>query len=519
MSEYPKKPVPDKEESGYAAVGYFDAGEKPRKEFTVGQPLSEQKMNSTQYPEAVPVAYDGNDEPVDGEMLYPPPPPGSEERSNPHLRRFVKKGWKDIWAAVVFLLCASTVSIVGIVNYFSFYSSDFSSDSNSIINDEDAAGFTSTESFFIFFGTLLSFFSVFVDLFLLSKYPKRIIYVANIFSVAMICTYALICCFAVNPIIGLLLLIMAFFNVLWFYYARARIPFSAVILRTATNVVKKHKKLLICQLFMLVVSLTFLYLWVYALIPTMYRADSEAITGWDRFITLFSVFTLFWVMQVVVNVVLVTTCGVVATWYFVGGENMPKSPIWKCFLRSITTSFGSICFGSLLLASLQFLRWLVAVSQRNGEQNFLTCILDCILAMLQGIVAYVNRYAYVHIAMYGYDYLTAAKHTFELFNQCLISGLFNDCLVDSTLNLLNISFSLLLGLFCGLCTFSFGVGALTFFIALVIRSLMLSSVSSAVLTIFVCYAEVPEALAASDPELYNLFVEGDGGATNNALPV
>lgn len=525
MSEDLQKPSFGKQggaNGSYPSEGFYNGDAKKQQTYAFGQALPQQKFPAGTYPEAAPIEQFTEGDPAEGELLYPPPVPGSGEPVNPHLRRFVKRGWKDVWAAVVFLLCAFFVVGVGIANFITFDPSKYPSTSSnsSVIMEESYEGLSSTDTLVLCVGLLLSIFSVFADLFFLIKYPARMIYIANLCSVIMISVYAIMCFVSVSPFLGLLMLCMAGINILWFYYARRRIPFSATIMRTATKVVNHHKSLFASQIVMLGASCTFLFFWMNALIPSMYRADSDATTPWDGFITLFSVFTFFWVMQVMVNVVLVTTCGVVATWYFLGGEDrMPKNATRKSFVRAITTSFGSICFGSLLLASIQFLRWLVQVSRRNNEQNFLTCILNCILAMLQGIVEYVNRYAYVHIAMYGYDYLTAAKHTLELFNQCLVSGLYNDCLVDSTLNLMNLSFSLLVGLFCGLCSFSFAVGANAFLIALVIRSLLLSTISSAVITIFVCYAEVPEALASSDPELYNLFVEGDRGFTNNVVIV
>ena len=54
--------------------------------------------------------------------------------------------------------------------------------------------------------------------------------------------------------------------------------------------------------------------------------------------------------QVIRNVVHCTTAGTVASWWFI--QSAP-SPTLGALKRSLTTSFGSICLGSLIVAILQ----------------------------------------------------------------------------------------------------------------------------------------------------------------------
>lgn len=53
--------------------------------------------------------------------------------------------------------------------------------------------------------------------------------------------------------------------------------------------------------------------------------------------------------EVIKNVVHVTASGLMATWYFLSGVGMPRNPTSLAFKRATTTSFGSICLGSLLV--------------------------------------------------------------------------------------------------------------------------------------------------------------------------
>lgn len=66
----------------------------------------------------------------------------------------------------------------------------------------------------------------------------------------------------------------------------------------------------------------------------------------------FLLLALFWGQQVVQNILTCTTAGVVATWWY---RERSEGSVTGSLYRSMTTSFGSICFGSLLVAILQTL--------------------------------------------------------------------------------------------------------------------------------------------------------------------
>ena len=73
--------------------------------------------------------------------------------------------------------------------------------------------------------------------------------------------------------------------------------------------------------------------------------------------------------------------------------------------RAVTTSFGSICFGSLIEAIIRALSAIVRYLQNNNRDNALVyallCVLRCILDCIGDIVEYINSYAFVFVALYG----------------------------------------------------------------------------------------------------------------------
>ena len=96
-----------------------------------------------------------------------------------------------------------------------------------------------------------------------------------------------------------------------------------------------------------------------------------------------------WTFQVIKNVVHVTVAGTVGTWWFVPTEasSVCSHGVRDSFLRSITTSFGSICFGSLLVAIIEASKNMVR-SLRESEDGggILLCLAECLLSCLQDVL-------------------------------------------------------------------------------------------------------------------------------------
>ena len=83
---------------------------------------------------------------------------------------------------------------------------------------------------------------------------------------------------------------------------------------------------------------------------------------------------LYWGVSVLANVAYVTACGGVGTWYFeraafARGACCCKPAAVESLGRALTSSFGSICAGSLLVALVQavgsVLRWIELQAQRG----------------------------------------------------------------------------------------------------------------------------------------------------------
>ena len=156
----------------------------------------------------------------------------------------------------------------------------------------------------------------------------------------------------------------------------------------------------------------------------------------------------YWTHQVIINLVHVTTAGVVGTWWFVPDEasSCCSSAITSSFIRATTYSFGSICFGSLVVAVVQALRALYRMAQDNDDMSILVCIIDCILSCIQNIIEYFNRWAYVYVGLYGYSYMDAGRNVMTLFQNKGWTTIITDDLAENVLTMVSVGIGLVTGL-------------------------------------------------------------------------
>jgi len=235
-------------------------------------------------------------------------------------------------------------------------------------------------------------------------------------------------------------------------------------------------------------------------------------------LTILLLFSFFWTSQVMKNTVHVTSSGTFATWYFFAGtpEGVPSNPTFHSLRRAVTTSFGSICFGSLIVAVIQTLKAIFHMIRNNSNENIVIRMLglfaECILGFLDQLAQYFNLYAFVQVAIYGKNYIEAAKSVWRLLHTHGYEAIVNDNLIDNVLTLGTLLGALLTAT-CGgvaavivdISDYWIHMAILGFFVGVIMMSLVMSIVESGVATIFVCFAEEPATMQRNNPYLYEKF--------------
>eukprot|EP01094_Clydonella_sp_ATCC50884_P020501 TRINITY_DN426_c0_g1_i6.p2 TRINITY_DN426_c0_g1~~TRINITY_DN426_c0_g1_i6.p2 ORF type:complete len:306 (+),score=131.91 TRINITY_DN426_c0_g1_i6:1186-2103(+) len=222
-------------------------------------------------------------------------------------------------------------------------------------------------------------------------------------------------------------------------------------------------------------------------------------------VLIYLIFSWYWTMQVVRNVVHVTIAGAVASWYF-QADASPTDATKNALRRACTTSFGSICFGSLIVAIIETLRTL-AESGKN-QNNLITCLAKCILYCLESLMKLFNKFAFTNVAIYGHSYIEACKATLELLSHSGLRVIMTDILVGNVI---------MMGAFVGSmlsCLVAVGLAyaltpeypylavliGITLGYGLVVCSLEV--VDSAITSLMVCLCTQPQTMATHFPALY-----------------
>lgn len=106
---------------------------------------------------------------------------------------------------------------------------------------------------------------------------------------------------------------------------------------------------------------------------------------------------MFFTAQVLSACVHVTIAGVIGTWWVAPEENgFCSGAVCNSFIRTMTTSFGSICFGSLLVAIIRSLE-AIARQARQSEDGA-AAIIACICGKL-GLVKYFLFFAFFFLLL------------------------------------------------------------------------------------------------------------------------
>ncbi|XP_037544765.1 choline transporter-like protein 2 [Nematolebias whitei] len=136
----------------------------------------------------------------------------------------------------------------------------------------------------------------------------------------------------------------------------------------------------------------------------------------------YNVFLFFWCANFVIGLGQMTLAGAFASYYWASSKpkDIPKFPLFSSMGRALRYHTGSLAFGALILSIVQIIRVLLEYLDHKlkGAQNkfakFMLCCLKCCFWCLEKFVKFLNRNAYIMVAIYGKNFCTSAKDAFFL---------------------------------------------------------------------------------------------------------
>jgi hypothetical protein len=304
------------------------------------------------------------------------------------------------------------------------------------------------------------------------------------------------------------------FTCFWFCFVRRYIPFSAVIFERSIDLIRNYPSIVLLTIVQFVAACG---------IGLLFGGVMLSVRGGELapLLYVYLMFSYYWILYTINYVVYMTGAGLAARDYFLKNTDfMPQSPVWDSFKLAATKSLGSAAFAALLLAVIRTLRAVLAWQpnrqddERGGVETVMLvqrCLALCVLAMLERIVHFMSRYALIYCSVFGVPYAEGCRRWAELSCTKFIDVLIKGDIIGMSIVMNMLVFLIGTGLvayFAGgllfvqkeIVGFLVGVAVLTGF---VLSLVFLQPVTVMTDTLFVCFAEDPERLKATDPELFD----------------
>jgi len=310
---------------------------------------------------------------------------------------------------------------------------------------------------------------------------------------------------------------------------RDRLAFAAANLGVACAALKVHPSSFGIVLLGMVASVAWAFLWAAGALGVIKAVHGDGDEGGGNvsvnpgvgFLLLVS---FYWGGLVASNVGHVAVSGTVASWWFHPEDAQDPGACRSALWRASTSSFGSVCFGSLLVAVLEAVRACLRnatdQAQRRGQGVMACCLccLECLLRQVERWVQYINKFAFTYVAIYGDDFLTAGRRVRDLFTK---RGFWNTVLNDFVLE--RVFFMGVLGIACSTGAATCATARLAFGfdphqslllalcglgVGLLLANVATGCLASGVATVYVAFAEKPDALQRNHPREFDALYQG-----------
>ncbi|KAL9080255.1 MAG: hypothetical protein Q9159_007639 [Coniocarpon cinnabarinum] len=463
-------------------------------------------------------------------------PPQDGKNSFDQAFKLEKPKYNDLWAGILLIavfcgfVAVSGLTLNGYDNYFT---------GGSIYNNSNRFSLNSNTIVLFAFVLVVAFVLSWIYITLARMFTKQFIWITGILHIVFGFVTAIYMLSRKYWSGGIVFLIFAVLSVVFFISWIPRIPFSTLMLQTSIDVSKKYGHVYLVSLIGGFIATAFGAWYSVTLVaiyakyepgnlsagnnPACASGNGGCGTGKVIGLLVFVTFAMYWISEFIKNAIHTTISGVYGSWYFMP-NNFPKGATRGALRRTLTYSFGSVSFGSLIVAIINCLRQLCSIAQNQATSDgniagaVFACILGCFISLLDWAVQFLNRYAFSHIALYGKPYIESAKDTWRLIKDRGIDALVNECLVGPVLSM----GSTFIGYACALLAYLYiiftspaynqtgnftpVVVAFAFVVGLQIANIFTTPLGSGMDTIFVAMAWDPEVLMREHPELYHEMV-------------
>lgn len=267
-------------------------------------------------------------------------------------------------------------------------------------------------------------------------------------------------------VVAIIMTIILIIVVLATFVLVKRVVIAVAVLKVAANAIGEIRALMVFPIFPFIILAVFYIYWVaaalylfsageirqngcdgnccaYDLVSS--KVQCEGCCGYSihysRHIALailYHIFGCFWTTQFIIACSLTVIAGAVASYYWSRGETseMPFMPVVSSVKRLTRFSLGSMAMGSLVVAIIESVRFLLEALRRQLKVveatpaacciRMIWCCTQCCLGCVEWTIKSINRNAYIMIAVTGRGFCkAAAMATGLIINNILRIGTVN----------------------------------------------------------------------------------------------
>ncbi|XP_015746412.1 choline transporter-like protein 4 [Python bivittatus] len=170
-----------------------------------------------------------------------------------------------------------------------------------------------------------------------------------------------------------------------------------------------------------------------------YKYNNEGLYQRNIFnLQIYNVVGFLWCVNFVIALGQCVLAGAFASYYwaFNKPQDIPACALISAFLRTLRYHIGSLAFGALILTIVQLIRMILQYldhklkDSNNKVARCILCCLKCCFWCLEKFIKFLNRNAYIMIAIYGKNFCVSAKNAFKLLMRNAVRVVVLDKITD-----------------------------------------------------------------------------------------
>ena len=214
-----------------------------------------------------------------------------------------------------------------------------------------------------------------------------------------------------------------------------RIRLSIALIQIASKYINKNCTILWVPFLFFIISAAWIVYWVILSVYLYSTGDFDrenskifASFKWKyeiRYLWWYHLFALLYIDAIISAFSQFVYASSASIWYFNHDKGTEGHLILTSFKRGFRYHFGSIAFGSLIVAIVRFIMFFFERFKRRMEKSIgkkapgkcyrcVLCCVECCLKCIAKVLEYINKHAYIMISIKGDCFCTAAWEGFAL---------------------------------------------------------------------------------------------------------